>query len=334
MSMSAAHLFVALVAMVFYARETCAADIRGSVFLMPVDSSFSSVGDARYLNDLNHPASAALSGTHRVTGPQVFSTPVYGSGIYHYTLMGPAQPGACYGTTLYVVANPPVFGNTVTKTFTGATRCAPPDDPGEGNPADPPLEDNCSPNCGSPLILDLDGDGVHTTGADRPVRFDIDGDGDLEKVGWTDPATEEAFLWVDLNGNHTVDSGRELFGTGTQLPDGTTASHGFEALAIYDRPDRGGNGDGKLSDEDRRWRRLRLWIDENHDGVCQREETAHLAERGVLELYLFAHRDTVADGAGNWHMRGNYLKSGRRPRRGSSMMAMDDVFFMIIRDHG
>lgn len=330
--MSPARIYPALIVFVFCTGAMEAGAIRGSVFLMPIYTSFDSVGQARYVNDLNQSAAAALSGTHKVTGPQTFSTSVYGNGVYSYTLSGPAQPSACYGTSLYVVAVPPGFGSTKSETFTGATRCAPPpEDPGEGNPGDPPLQDNCSPNCGSPLILDLDGDGVRTTGADRPVRFDIDGDGDRESVGWTDPASDEAFLWVDLNGNQAVDSGRELFGTGTRLPDGSTAANGFQALAVYDRPDRGGNGDGKLSGEDRLWRRLRLWVDDNHDGVSQREETAHLAGHGVLELYLFAHHDVVADTAGNWHMRGNYLKAGRGPRRGSTMMEMDDVFFMIIQ---
>jgi len=42
------------------------------------------------------------------------------------------------------------------------------------------------------------------------------------------------FLALDLNHNHRIDDGSELFGIGTTLPSGEKASNGFVALAMYD----------------------------------------------------------------------------------------------------
>lgn len=95
-----------------------AAFIRGTVNLDSIQySSFRSVGDATYYNDLQQPESAALSGEHVVTevspGSMTFMVPVQGDGSYFYSLEGPTDPGACYGTSLHVIArpaNPPVSG--------------------------------------------------------------------------------------------------------------------------------------------------------------------------------------------------------------------------------
>ena len=76
------RLIAALLVVSGCASAASAASIHGYVFLMPVDSSFHSVGFAQYLNDLNQPASAALSGTHSVTGPSTFQTAVQGNGTY------------------------------------------------------------------------------------------------------------------------------------------------------------------------------------------------------------------------------------------------------------
>ena len=101
-----------------------------------------------------------------------------------------------------------------------------------------------------PLVLDLNGDGVRTSGASSPVRFDMQGDGQKELLTWTDPNTEEGFLWIDRNHDGVVTDGTELFGVGTDLPAGVKAHDGFEALAMYDDPAYGGNGDGVISKGD------------------------------------------------------------------------------------
>jgi len=183
-------------------------------------------------------------------------------------------------------------------------------------------------NC-SPLVLDLNGDGIHTTPVTEPVSFDITGDGVAERMGWTDPRTEEAFLWLDLTPSGCVDNGSELFGIGTKLADGTRASHGFEALAQYDDARLGGNEDGAVSAADRVWNRLRLWIDTNHDGVCDATESGPIARYGVVEIGLNYTIHEDIDESGNVHrLRSFYTRFVRghgKPRIDS--FQINDVFF-------
>jgi hypothetical protein len=156
--------------------------------------------------------------------------------------------------------------------------------------------------CNSPLLLDLNGDGIRTTTGWYPVHFDFDGDGTKEITAWTAPDGDEGFLWLDLNANGVVDSGRELFGDSTLLPTGETSQHGFEALAVYDRYELGGNDDGLITDGDLIWRFLRLWIDRNHDGVSQRQEIRHLSAEGVLSISLVYVEARDYDDAENLHL--------------------------------
>src|ERR1051325_6517569 len=127
-----------------------------------------------------------------------------------------------------------------------------------------------------PLVLDLNGDGIHTTGVADPVWFDLDGNGQKELLTWTDGTTAEGFLFIDLHHNGRIDDGSELFGIGTVMPDGTRAKDGFEGLAVYDRPENGGNGDGVLDANDAVWNQLRIWINTNHDGISQGAEVTSL----------------------------------------------------------
>lgn len=181
----------------------------------------------------------------------------------------------------------------------------------------------------SPLVLDLNGDGIHTTGVEDPVSFDLTGDGVPERLAWTDPATEEAFLWLDLHPNGRVDDGSELFGHGTLLENGRNATDGFEALAQYDRALLGGNGDGRISAADRVWHRLRLWVDSNHDGVCTAAESDPIAAYGVVEIPLTYTVHEEVDPSGNVHrLRGSYVRVVRgdgRPRL--QRFVLHDVFF-------
>lgn len=169
-------------------------------------------------------------------------------------------------------------------------------------PPPPPLELWTYNNGGDPLVLDLNGDGIRTTGAEDPVWFDIDGDGTKEHIGWTARGTIEGFLYVDLNHKNRVDNGRELFGIGTVMPDGSRAKDGFEALAMYDQPSYGGNGDGVIDDRDAVWNELRVWIDSNHDGVCDPGETAPIHAYGVEQIHLSAVPANSLDVAGNLHL--------------------------------
>jgi hypothetical protein len=153
-----------------------------------------------------------------------------------------------------------------------------------------------------PLVLDLNGDGVNTTGTDDMVWFDLNGDGVKDHITWTNSRTMEGFLWVNLTGKkNRVDNGSELFGIGTTLPDGTKAKDGFQALAMYDDPRQGGNGDGVIDANDAVWDKLRIWIDENHNGICEEGEVSSIHRFRIDGISLAAVKSNYIDPQGNGH---------------------------------
>ena len=141
------------------------------------------------------------------------------------------------------------------------------------NHCDPSCE--CVPN-ESPVIVDATGDGFHLTSAADGVLFDIGGDGRPIQLAWTATASGNAFLALDRNHNGKIDNGKELFGNFTDqspCPDGGVACrNGYRALAEFDKPENGGNGDGIIDKRDAIFSHLLLWIDENHDGISQPNE--------------------------------------------------------------
>ncbi|MDD3761569.1 MAG: calcium-binding protein [Acidithiobacillus sp.] len=131
-----------------------------------------------------------------------------------------------------------------------------------------------------PIILDLDGDGLETIGlASSNVYFDFDADGVLTKTGWA--GKDDALLVWDRNGNGRIDTGAELFGDFTVLPNGTLAPNGFAALAALDS-----NGDGILDASDPAFAELKLWRDANQDGQTGEGELISLLDAGIVSLDL------------------------------------------------
>jgi len=102
------------------------------------------------------------------------------------------------------------------------------------------------PQRADPLLLDLGGEGVTTTGVDEGVAFDITGDGRKEQVSFV--SGNSWFLALDRDGNGVIDDGRELFG------DQHGAANGFDELARFDS-----NGDGVIDARDNVFDRLRLF---------------------------------------------------------------------------
>lgn len=101
-------LFAAILS--FFCPGVARAGIDGSVFLFPIENggSFASYGECVYVNAVNEvDPETVFSGTHSVHGPQIFEHAITGTGRYQYLLEGPAEPGACYGTTMDVTADPP-----------------------------------------------------------------------------------------------------------------------------------------------------------------------------------------------------------------------------------
>ena len=151
--------------------------------------------------------------------------------------------------------------------------------------------------CASPIIIDTSGSGYHLTSVANGVMFDIAGTGTPMRLGWTQPGSGNAFL-VLPGANGTVSTGQQLFGNFTPQPPSATPN-GYAALAVYDQPDHGGNGDGVIDQNDQIFSSLRLWLDENHDGVCQPEELYTLPQLGVFSISLDYSLSERTDDYGN-----------------------------------
>ncbi|HEY2235897.1 MAG TPA: hypothetical protein VGK01_20665 [Candidatus Angelobacter sp.] len=139
-------------------------------------------------------------------------------------------------------------------------------------------------NCDSPIIIDLTGDGFQLTSAANGVKFDIANAGIPLQIAWTANANN-AWLVLDRNGNGVINSGAEMFGNFTSQPS-SLHPNGFAALAVFDDPANGGNGDGVIDARDTIFSSLRLWVDANHDGICQPGELHALPELGVYSISL------------------------------------------------
>jgi hypothetical protein len=127
--------------------------------------------------------------------------------------------------------------------------------------------------------------------------FDISGTNNPIQMGWTASGGANAFLALP-GADGLVHSGKQLFGNFTPQPP-STIPNGFAALAVFDDPKNGGNGDGIIDSRDAIFTSLRLWIDANHDGISQPEELHTLPSLGVNSISLNYKESRKTDQYGN-----------------------------------
>ncbi|SQF93613.1 calcium binding hemolysin protein [Paucimonas lemoignei] len=169
----------------------------------------------------------------------------------------------------------------------------------------------------SPIVLDLDGDGVETTASNGKSFFDHDANRFAELTGWV--GHDDGLLVRDLNGNGLIDDGTELFGNHTLLTTGVSAENGFQALSEMDS-----NNDSSIDSFDAEFNSLGVWKDGNGDGIVQAGELKSLSAVGVGSLSLSYAQSDKVDAQGNHHKQlGSYVTVD------GSVREMHDVWFDV-----
>jgi hypothetical protein len=154
----------------------------------------------------------------------------------------------------------------------------------------------------TPLVLDLNGDGVQTTSITEGTQFDLLNTGYKQSVGWV--SKQDGLLALDLNHDGKITSGAELFGNHTLLADGSRAYDGWKALAQYDT-----NQDGKIDVQDDAFSQLLVWQDANGNGETDEGELSTLAQRGITSIQLSTDASNIAQNGNELHGFSSYTTS-------------------------
>jgi len=138
----------------------------------------------------------------------------------------------------------------------------------------------------SPLVLDLDGDGIELTSlASSTIYWDLDEDGFAEHSGWI--SADDGFLAIDLNSDGIVTDHAELFGSASQ--------DGFSVLAAYDT-----NSDGVIDANDAQFNDLIIWRDLNGNAISEENEIFTLADFNITSIDLNASTPSGLYNEGHW----------------------------------
>jgi RHS repeat-associated protein len=129
-------------------------------------------------------------------------------------------------------------------------------------------------NSVSPLVLDLDGDGIELSVlAESSAFFDLDADRFAEQTGWV--KADDGLLAIDKNGDRRINDINELFGNAT--------TDGFVVLKQLDS-----NNDNLIDSRDAQFSKLLIWRDYNQDGFSNVGELRSLADWGIRSISLNA----------------------------------------------
>jgi hypothetical protein len=147
-----------------------------------------------------------------------------------------------------------------------------------------------SPNTNCVALISTDPDSAYAlTSVDDGVLFDIDADGDLDRVAWT-AAADVAFLAVDRDGDGGVTGGRELIGDHT-VPGVTIGPNALARLAMH------AGTWGSVTNENPLFATLWLWRDANHNGRSERAELRPVEdELSTIGLGYERHRQVDSHG--------------------------------------
>lgn len=137
-----------------------------------------------------------------------------------------------------------------------------------------------------PVVLDLNGDGVHFVGTDAGVTFDYNGDGNHEATAWA--SADDGILAIDINGDGKITSTSEFIFGGNGLSD-------LQGLAArYDS-----NHDGVLDANDAGFAKFGVWQDANLNGVTDPGEFVSLAKLGIASISLTSDGQSYTTAGGD-----------------------------------
>ena len=127
-----------------------------------------------------------------------------------------------------------------------------------------------------PLVLDLNGDGVHLTWQSVAApMFDMKNTGFAVHTGWVQ--SDDGILVHDANGNGAIDNASEMFGG--------PGAVGFAALAQDDD-----NSDGVIDASDAIYSQLQVWRDLDGNAQVDQGELQSLADLGIASIAVAATR--------------------------------------------
>jgi len=168
---------------------------------------------------------------------------------------------------------------------------------GNGTIIDDDKDDSNDPeNENSPIIIDLNKNGITSTKLNNTTYFDHDNNNFKEATSWIDKG--DAFLALDKNSNGLIDNGNELFGNHTISNTrfkytNNKATNGFEALKAYDL-----NDDNVIDSKDEIYDKLLLWKDSNQNAITDKGELIKLKDSGIVSIDL-NYKNTNTDEKGN-----------------------------------